>query len=127
MNLLFDTNILIGFLKNDNSIVDKMRNVEEINVSVITVGEMLFGAQNSKRKEENKKCYQSFFSLCNILPIDTIVSEAYSEIRIKLKELGQPIPENDIWIIATAQANGLKIVSRDKHIISCDFIEKTIW
>jgi PIN domain-containing protein len=37
------------------------------------------------------------------------------EIRDRLRLKGRPIPENDIWIAATAVQHGLPLATRDDH------------
>lgn len=125
MKLLFDTNIIIAFLKNEATVVDLFAKQDEINVSSITVGEMLYGALNSNQSEQNFDLYSRFFNYCNVYKIDKNTSENYARIRFILKSKGTPIPENDIWIAATALEHSLSIVTRDKHILGIDFI-KTI-
>lgn len=125
MNLLFDTNIIIAFLKNEATVVDLFSKQDEINVSSITVGEMFYGALNSNQSEQNFDLYSRFFNYCNVYKIDKNTSENYAKIRFILKSKGTPIPENDIWIAATALEHSLSIVTRDKHILGIDFI-KTI-
>ena len=127
MEYLFDTNIIIGFLKNDIKIVERAGELEEINISVITVGEMLYGANNSEKSEENIKKYKNFFEFCNIVNVTEKTAEFYAEIRYKLKKAGKPIPENDIWIAAIAVENGYTIITRDKHLKSIEFIKTEEW
>lgn len=69
MKYLFDTNIIIGFLKNDASIVSKLKIEKNINTSVITVGEMSYGAKNSNNSLKNIELYNEFFKYCNIFEI----------------------------------------------------------
>ena len=127
MKYLFDTNIIIGFLKNDIKIVERAGELEEINISVITVGEILYGANNSEKSEENIKKYKNFFEFCNIVNVTEKTAEFYAEIRYKLKKAGKPIPENDIWIAAIAVENGYTIITRDKHLKSIEFIKTEEW
>jgi len=61
VSFLLDTNIIIGFLKNDQRIVSKVETMDELVITIISVGEMLYGAQVSKHKEENSNQYLSFF------------------------------------------------------------------
>lgn len=37
------------------------------------------------------------------------------EIRKELKDIGNPIPENDIWISALCIVNDISLISSDKH------------
>jgi tRNA(fMet)-specific endonuclease VapC len=87
MNYLLDTNILIAFLKGDEYVTDKIKTIERINVSVISVGEMLFGAENSSKKEQNVNLYLSFFKTCKVFPINEKVASIYAKLRSKLKQL----------------------------------------
>lgn len=41
MKYLFDTNIIIGFLKNEKEIVEKIASLEKLTLPIISVGEML--------------------------------------------------------------------------------------
>lgn len=122
MEFLFDTNIIIAFLNNDSKIVDLFSGSSVINVSPITVGEMFYGARNSQNSLKNLGIYKEFFSYCNILSITDKTALHYSEIKINLKRIGKPIPENDLWIAANAIENSFTIVTRDKHLLATDFI-----
>jgi tRNA(fMet)-specific endonuclease VapC len=42
-------------------------------------------------------------------------SICYAIIKADLKKNGTPIPENDIWIAATAHAKKLKVATFDEH------------
>lgn len=122
MEMLFDTNIIIAFLKNEVPIVDFFRKQECINVSSISVGEMYYGALNSKNPKKNYNLYKDFFEHCNILKIDEITAKYYAKIRLHLKNIGNPIPENDIWIAASVFEHSLIIATRDKHLLGLDLI-----
>lgn len=127
MNYLFDTNIIIGFLKNEENIVNKLKSESSINVSVVTIGEMFYGANNSNNSSKNLKLYSEFFKYCNVFEISEKTAEYYADIRFELKKIGKPIPENDIWIAAIAKENDLIIVTRDKHLNDIEFIPTEKW
>lgn len=42
-------------------------------------------------------------------------AQKYGKIKNNLREKGQPIPENDIWIAAIAQQYDLTLVTNDTH------------
>lgn len=44
-----------------------------------------------------------------------LIAEEYAKIRLKLKENGTPIPENDIWIAAICKVNAILLATNDKH------------
>ena len=127
MSYLFDTNIIIGFLKNDQNIVSKISSEKKINITVVTAGELLYGAKNSGNPAGNRSLYVEFFKHCIIHNITEITSEYYAEIRHFLKIAGNPIPENDIWIAAIAKEKNMTIVTRDRHLRLLDFIKTEEW
>jgi tRNA(fMet)-specific endonuclease VapC len=123
MNYLFDTNIIIAFLNNNQKVVELIKNLSVVKVSAITVGEMFFGAKNSINYSKNLKLYQEFFQNCEILEISQRTADYYSTLKIELKKLGKPIPENDFWIAANAKENNLTIITKDKHLLINEFID----
>ncbi len=47
--------------------------------------------------------------------VDEDTSEFYAEILNNLREIGRPVPTNDIWIASVALQHGLKLFSKDQH------------
>jgi len=50
-----------------------------------------------------------------LLPHDLNTAEEYGGIKAELKRRGRPIPENDIWIAASARRHDAILVSSDRH------------
>lgn len=48
-------------------------------------------------------------------------------IKTLLREKGQPIPENDIWIAAIAEQHGLTLVTKDAHFDAIDHLKIEKW
>jgi len=111
MRYLLDTNIIIGFLRNDPVIVSRLEAMSQIVISIISVGEMLYGAETSLQKDKNISLYESFFKACTVLPVDSPVAREYARMRSTLKKMGRPIPENDVWIAATTKAHQTTLVT----------------
>ena len=111
---LLDTNVIIRFIKGIDGL-DDIFEEEHLYYSSITLGELLFGAECSKRKFENAAVYSAFCSELNEIQPDNYVAPYYAKIKAQLKADGHPIPENDIWIAACALAYNLTVVTADKH------------
>lgn len=49
------------------------------------------------------------------------------ELKNELRRKGRPIPENDIWIAATALQHGLTLVTRDSDFEHVEGIDRESW
>ena len=110
-----DTNVIIKFLNGDEKARQIFDENQDIAIPVTVVGELSFGACKSARRQENLELFNGFVSQYSILPIDKTVADIYGEIKASLASKGINLPENDIWIAATAKANNRKIISFDAH------------
>jgi len=110
-----DTNVATGLLNGDKAIIQRLREFDIIYLPVTVAGELLFGAKNSKKRIANFEVFRNFIGTCEVLDINFLVSEVYSDIRLALFKKGKPIPENDLWIAAICIANDLPLFSKDKH------------
>ena len=82
---------------------------------VIVLGELLYGAINSIRPQENEQVINKFLDISTLVFIDKSIAVQYSKARLALKKIGHPIPENDLWIAATCLEHKLPLLSSDKH------------
>ena len=113
--IALDTNVIIAILNKDTYWIDQLKIFEEVYVPSIVAGEVLFGAKNSGKAVENLKNARTFLNRCHPIEVGYNVAETYAELRLFLKKLGRPIPENDLWIAATCKTKNLKLLTRDKH------------
>lgn len=112
---LLDTNVIIKFLKGCTELFNLFDDINDKYVSSITVGELLYGAELSAKKDFNIENYKCFCEQLNIINIDNDIASCYAKIKAQLKKDGKPIPENDIWIAATAMEKNLILVTSDSH------------
>jgi tRNA(fMet)-specific endonuclease VapC len=59
--------------------------------------------------------------------VDRRCSEIYSDVKLALKKKGRPIPENDIWIAASALQHGLVLITRDKDFDTVEGLTVEKW
>jgi len=78
---------------------------------------MLFGAAKSGRPAENASKVERFAAGRSILPCDLNVARVYGRVKQCLREKGRPIPENDLWIAATAACHELVLVTRESGVV----------
>lgn len=112
---LFDTNVIIRIMKNIIPLPEWAQLDRNVFISEISVGELIFGAEKSIYNERNIYNALGFCSNYRSLDITREVAIKYGQIKAALQKAGTPIPENDLWIAATAIAFDLVVVTGDKH------------
>ena len=112
---LLDTNVITRLLDKDPEAVSLVQKADKMFTSVIVIGELYYAAANSSKREMNFKNFTEALSCMEIIPIDDAVRMSYAEIKLELKKRGKPIPDNDIWIAACANARGLLVATFDHH------------
>ena len=117
---MLDTNVIIKYLAGDNSAKLLVNNASNPSVSVIVVGELYFGAQKSSRTETNLALFSSFLTNFAIIPVDNQIAAVYGIVKEQLRAKGANIPENDIWIAATAMSQKNRLLTYDAHFKSVD-------
>ncbi len=114
-SVLLDTSIVINLFKGDQSILSFLEEQKNIYVPSIVLGELFLGAHRSKKPSKHLDQIRDFLTGCAILQIDSVTAEHYGSIKHGLLLKGHPIPENDIWIAATALQHNLPVFTNDKH------------
>lgn len=107
--------LLSPCLPGDHAVQKALSGFGEVFLSTIVMGELIYGALRSFHKERNLDRLHEFASLLAVLPCDQETARYYGLIKHQLRKQGKPIPENDIWIAATALQHNLYLISRDKH------------
>lgn len=124
---LLDTNIIISIFAKDPQIHNRLANAEEVFIPCIAIGELCFGAYKSLKIEENLARIDEFAINNTVLACDTDTARIYGDIKNRLKEKGQPIPEKDIWIAAIAQQYTLILITKDTHFDLVENLKIESW
>lgn len=124
---LLDTNIIIALFAKDTSVIHHLSQANQVFVPSIVVGELYFGAYNSRRTEQNLLQLRNFTRENAIIPCNQLTAEFYGQIKSELKKKGRPIPENDIWIAALGKQYNATLVSRDTHFNNIDELPLETW
>jgi tRNA(fMet)-specific endonuclease VapC len=112
-----DTDILI-YLRQKRSpqITARFRALEagDAAMSVITHGELVYGAERSQERERSLKAVGELTSLLPVLALPEESSTEYGRMRAELERRGASIGNNDLWIAAHAKAAGLILVTNNE-------------
>ena len=122
MKVLLDTNAYSALMRGDSSVADRVRKSEEVLMSAVVSGELLFGFRNGSRFAKNVKELEIFLQnpYVRFLPINLTTADRFSRVAVELKRKGTPIPTNDIWIAAHAMETGADLISFDEHFRNVD-------
>jgi tRNA(fMet)-specific endonuclease VapC len=124
---LLDTGIVAAHFRGDSEVAEKVGTADELFVSAVVVGELYYGAYNSRRSDDEIRKIVEFVRAVRILTCDVATAEVYGRIKTALRARGRPIPENDIWIAATAIQYDLQLAMRDPHFREVDGLQLAEW
>ena len=113
--LALDTNAVIAYREGISEVCKLIDEADVIILPVTVIGELFYGALNSTKIKNNEKFVHKFAEYSLVMPIDESVAARYAKVRFDLKQRGNPIPENDIWIAAACLNLKVPLLSRDDH------------
>ena len=115
---LLDTNICIYIQRQKpGEVLARFQKLKpgDAAISVITWGELLYGAEKSRQRKKVLQLLEEFKTLIPVLPMPENTGKTYGAIRASLESKGRPIGNNDLWIAAHAKAEGLTIVTNNER------------
>jgi len=115
---LLDTNICIYIRRErPQGVVDRFRTLApgSTAISVITYGELIYGACKSPEPGKAISILQELVALIPVLPMVPDVGKAYGVIRSDLAARGEVIGNNDLWIAAHAKCLGITLVTNNER------------
>ena len=117
MKLLLDTDAYSAFMRGHADVVSRVRRAERLCLSVVAVGELLFGFRVGSRHERNLRLLDAFLDnpYVELLPVTRTTADRFGRIAAALRAKGTPIPSNDIWMAAHAMEAGAELLSSDAH------------
>ncbi len=122
MKVLLDTNAYSALRRGQELVVEQVRRSEEVLLSMVVVGELLFGFRNGSRYEENVRALEAFVedSHVRLLTLTWDTADWFGRISTELRRKGRPVPINDIWIAAHTMEAGANLISSDPHFSHID-------
>jgi len=116
LRYLLDTNICIYIAKKRPlSVSNKLekRKLGEVAMSIITYGELLFGAEKSQQTKKTKEILEELMTLIPPVEMDIEACKHYAHIRALLEKQRKPIGNNDLWIASHALALNVTLVTNN--------------
>jgi tRNA(fMet)-specific endonuclease VapC len=115
---LLDTNICIYIRqRKPEEVLRRFRKLRpgEAALSVITYGELLYGAAKSAQRTAALEQLRELVRLLPALALPENAADCYGAIRADLESKGEMIGNNDLWIAAHGLAAGLTLVTNSER------------
>ena len=126
MRVLLDSTAYSQLARGHPAVADIVRRSQEVVLSTVVVGELLYGYRYGSRTARNIRELDAFLAnpYVTLVPVSRITADRYARIAAVLRAKGRPIPTNDIWIAAHAMETGTDLVSSDGHF---EYIDGLAW
>jgi len=117
MKYLLDTDILIFWLKGNQSIETKavQLGLEQLSYSIVSLAELYFGAYHSQYLEKNLLTIEIVKQKLQLLNFDEESAKLFGKIKAKLKQQGNIILDADIMIASIALSHELILVTNNSN------------
>jgi len=115
LRYMLDTNICIYVIKDRPSGLRERfdQSVDELSISVITLGELFYGAENSAQRSDNVRTLEQFAGRLAVLPFTADAAAHYGQLRAALRRLGRPAGVHDMLIGGHARSESLILVTNN--------------
>ena len=114
---LLDTNICI-YIRQTKApeVLARFRKLKagEAAMSVITGGELLYGAERSQHREMAMRALEELAALIPVMALPEEAGAEYGQMRVDLERRGLTIGNNDLWIAAHAKAGDFVLVTNNE-------------
>lgn len=115
--IILDTHHCVFLLRGEPRVVAafQARTSLPFAVSIITVGELLYGALRSHRARANTAAVESFLDGGDIVPLDMATMRCFASIKLQMTRAGKPLEDPDLLIAATALAGNMTLVTHNRR------------
>ena len=117
MKYLADTDVLIDHLRGKKKL-DPTLLKDGVSISIITYGELLYGAEKSVNKEKTRQTVLDFIKNLPIAiaNLSEEIMQKYATVKAGLEKKGQKLDDFDLLIASTAMSDSLVLLTRNtKH------------
>ena len=120
VRVALDTNRLTDLFQGDSELGERLGTCDEIWIPLVVLAEIKAGFYGGTKQHRNEVLLRELLAKPTIgilLPTHN-TAEHYARLFVQLKRAGTPVPDNDLWIAATALEHDLRLITRDRHFDS---------
>ena len=117
---LIDTDILIYSLKGNEAVLAHFRQTATAPkaISVISYGELLYGASKSAHPEENLARVRRLREILPVIEVSPAIMETFGSLKAQLERKGRRLDDFDLVIAATAITIGYRLITNNEKDFS---------
>ena len=112
---LLDSSVLVLSLKQDKATHQRLVEAAALYVSTVALGELYYGAEHSVHIKKSLAEVDKLAQSVTVLNADRATARIYGHLKHEQRFKGLMLPDNDLWIAATAIQYGLTLAACDHH------------
>jgi tRNA(fMet)-specific endonuclease VapC len=121
---LLDTNTIAYALKYQGGVRDRINEValrgDRVVTTVVVAAELLYGAERSARREENRRQIHTALARITPMPFTLSAAEHYARLKAHLASRGKLKARIDLLVAAAALDVGATLVTHDGDLVTED-------
>lgn len=112
---LLDTDTIIYSLKGNRKVMDNLARYADVPkaISVITFGELIFGARKSQQVQKNLAKVYRVREMFPIVDISPAIMECFGEVKAEQQSRGVSVADLDLMIGVSALTMGYSVVTNN--------------
>jgi tRNA(fMet)-specific endonuclease VapC len=126
-SVLVDTNVVVAYFRGDQALHPHFAGATPLNLPWVVLGELYYGAQRAQRRQAQLAYIRDLLVYAVVLFPDHDTTAIYGEVKAELAQVGKPIPDNDLWVAATARQHDLPLATRDAHFTQVPRLKTLAW
>ncbi len=120
-SLALDTTAVVLHLRQRSEPVSRrLASASELYLPVTALGELWYGVEHSDNPDRTRASLEKILAEAIIIYQDEETAKIYARLKEHLARAGTPIPDNDLWIAATAHSHHLLLFHNDAHFERLD-------
>jgi tRNA(fMet)-specific endonuclease VapC len=111
---LLDSDHCIAILRGELDLTGRVAVEEELALSAISVGELVFGAHKSRHASENLVRLDVLLSMLTSLPYDEVAARRFGLLKARLEQAGEKLSDPDLQIASTALVYEIPLITHNR-------------
>lgn len=127
MTCVLDTCALIDLAAGQPDAVEQAEQADALLGPITAIGEYLAGADQTRRGQRLARWLTDFLADVLVAGLTVATATQYATLYRSLRQAGTMIPQNDLWIAATALEHHATLMTNDQHLRNVPGLKVVAW